>query len=223
MFNKDVRQISIVRIAYSKNMVWEVTTADAAGHRGPGGACSPAARGPVGEGQTHNASVTWQVPHLWQSRAPGWCRGGTPRTGRTCQEVLAVGLREKEKKGSVPGKEESRCIEGGRVRSCGSSPWQGARRNREKVAETDTGHLLKRAECQTKEADFPCRNGGAMEGHKQVDQKADTSNSGLHRIRLKVGRSISWPSANAEAGGSRTGPGHQQRDEPCLHNFGRVE
>lgn len=29
-----------------------------------------------------------------------------------------------------------------------------------------------------------------MEGHKQVHQAADTRNSGVHRVNLKVGRSL---------------------------------
>lgn len=42
-----------------------------------------------------------------------------------------------------------------------------------------------------------------MEGHKQVDPKASTSNSGLCRVSPRVGISISRPSADAGANGSR--------------------
>ena len=41
--------------------------------------------------------------------------------------------------------------------------------------------------------DLPCRDGGSMEGHEQVDLKADTINSELCRVSLRVGRFISWP------------------------------
>ena len=39
--------------------------------------------------------------------------------------------------------------------------------------------------------DLPCRDGGTMEGHEQVDLKVDTITSDLCRVSLRVGRSIS--------------------------------
>lgn len=48
--------------------------------------------------------------------------------------------------------------------------------------------------------DLPC---GDWESYsdKQVLHKAGANNSGICRVSLKVGRSISWPLANAGANG----------------------
>lgn len=73
----------------------------------------------------------------------------------------------------------------------------------------DEEKLLKRHEYQTKEPGLALYRPGSKEGHEQVDQKADTSTSGLCRVSLKGGRSISWPSANAGADGYKKGAGHQ--------------
>lgn len=64
----------------------------------------------------------------------------------------------------------------------------------------DDGKLLEKHEYQTKETGLAC---GDWESYsdKQVLHKAGANNSGICRVSLKVGRSISWPLANAGANG----------------------
>lgn len=50
----------------------------------------------------------------------------------------------------------------------------GARGERQELGETDEGKNAK-----LRGLDLPCRDGGSMEGHEQVDLKADTINSEL--------------------------------------------
>lgn len=83
--------------------------------------------------------------------------------------------------------------------------------------------LLKRHECQTQETGFALQGPGTTEGLKQGDQKADTSNSELCGVSLKVGKSISWLSANTGVDEYKKWPDHQQREEEiCLHDIKRV-
>lgn len=67
----------------------------------------------------------------------------------------------------------------------------GARGEREELGEIDRASSGKDVNAELRGTDLPCRDGGTMEGHEQVDLKVDTITSDLCRVSLRVGRSIS--------------------------------
>lgn len=91
------------------------------------------------------AMLMWQVLYLWWMRFLWWCRSGTLHTGRS-QEVL-VDCEDKGEKGSIAGKEESKCKKA-------------------------SGDKLQRARCGRNRGSKKQQKGGWTDGQGQASEKA---------------------------------------------------